>query len=293
MKIEVKDKIFIAAVRIVILLTCVLVIYPIWHVLMVSISDPVLSLKGGFFIIPKGFTLDNYKYLLHTKAVVSSYKNVIFVAFVGTAVNVLLIAFTAYPLTRKNLPGRKIMTMIVFITIVFYGGMIPTFMVVRACGLINKLWSLILPGAVSPFYTFVMVNFFRSIPSSLEESAKIDGANDIHIFFRIIVPLSLPVLASVGLMCFVFHWNSYFWCVLYINDTSKYTLQVVIRDVLIKLKGDTLSGGDVGVSGAFGKSATENLKMALVGIAIIPVLIIYPFIQRFFVKGVTLGAVKG
>ena len=264
---------------------------PLWHVLMFSLSDATTVYGGGLFLLPKDFSLGAYRIILRDPMIGTAYKNTIWVVVVGTAVNLTLSFLLAYPLCKKDLKGRSIIQYGIFFTMLFSGGMIPTYLVVNQLGLINSHWSLILPGAVSTYNVFVLRNFISTtIPESLPESARIDGASEVRILIQIIVPLSKPVLAVLGLWYGVGHWNAWFACIIYINKFSMYTLQPVLRQILITLNPAGFFAYDPEL--AIGQMQ-DVVKMGIIMVATIPILCIYPFLQKYFVKGVMLGAVKG
>jgi putative aldouronate transport system permease protein len=209
---------------------------------------------------------------------------------VGTLMSLTATALLAYPLAQR-VPGVRYLSLIVYFTILFSGGIIPTYVIVRQTGLMNTLWSLIIPQVIWPFYVIIMVKFFRNIPDSLAESAKIDGANDAVILVRIILPLSLPALASVSLFYAVRYWNEFFTAVIDLSDRSKWTLQVILRSLLITQLEDQFDQptGDQ----TAGSVTAETVKMATVMVGTVPIMLIYPFLQKHFARGVLIGAVKG
>jgi putative aldouronate transport system permease protein len=268
-------------------------LFPLYYVFVVSFTDPTEYLqKHGFVLFPAKWSLDSYRYLLST----SMFKNAtlisVFLATVGTAMSLITTAALAYGLSRKRLMGRRIIMLMILITLLFSPGLIPPYLLVRDLGLIDSLWSLILPVLTSGWYVALMRSFFDSIPVELEESAVIDGTNDIGVFFRIVLPLSLPALAAFGLFYAVAYWNTFFHAVLYINDNAKWPLQLVLRNMLID--SSTQAGGSAAVEMMQEQQIpTETLKMAAVVIATFPILCVYPFLQKHFAKGVMLGSVKG
>lgn len=274
-------------------IVAIITLFPLYYVFVVSFTDPVEYIqKQGFILFPAKWSFDSYKYLLST----SAFKNATlvsgFLATVGTALSLVITAALAYGLSRKRLMGRRILMLMILITLLFSPGLIPPYLLVRDLGLINSIWSLIIPVLTSGWYVLLMKSFFDSIPVELEESAVIDGSTDIGVFFKIVLPLALPALAAFGLFYAVAYWNTFFSAVLYINDHSKWPLQLVLRNMLID--SSTQAGG----SAAAGMMAeqdipAETLKMAAVVIATVPILCVYPFLQKHFAKGVMLGSVKG
>lgn len=263
-------------------------LYPMLNVLAVSFSHNDFAIRGEVTFFPKGFTLTAYHYLFNFNTILSGYRNTIFIVVVGTAINLLLTAMTAYALSKKDLVGRKVFLMMIVFTMMFSGGLIPHFLLVRNLGLMNSLWALILPGAISAYNMVIMRNFFQSIPGELLESARIDGLTEIGILFRIVMPLSMAALATIGLFYAVGHWNSFFNAVIYINEKPKWPLQVVLRDILF-FANMTEAAGQENLTSI----PIEPLKMATIIATTAPVLTFYPFIQKYFVKGVMIGSVKG
>ncbi|MBR3872981.1 MAG: carbohydrate ABC transporter permease [Clostridia bacterium] len=277
--------------HIIMVLLGLVTLYPFWHVIMYSISDPVKAMGGGFFLLPKGFSTIGFDILFRTNQVYVAYRNSIFLLTVGTSVNVVFTALLAYPLSVHRFKGRSGITMMVFFTMLFSGGMIPSYLLVDALGLLDSLWALILPGTISAWNMLIMKNYFQSIPPSLEESASLDGATPLVTLIRIIVPVSMPVMATVALMYGVVHWNSYFNAVLYIYDQSKMTLPIYLRMLLSSTAMDQATQSGVSFDSA--AITPETMKMATIVASVLPILIIYPFIQKYFVKGVMVGSIKG
>lgn len=241
-----------------------------------------------FILIPKTFTLDAYRYILSTPTIFRSLGISILVTLSGTFISMVLTSFMAYGLSRKYLHGRSIINFLIVFTMLFAGGMIPTFLVVKSLHLIDSLWSLILPVAINAFNLIIMRNFFQALPDSLEESAKMDGCTDIGVFFRIMLPLSLPSIATISLFYAVTYWNTYQNALIYLNDSSKWPIQVLLRQIVIVSSGMNADAGAVDVV-----PPAQSIKMAVIIVATIPMLIVYPFIQKYFVKGALVGAVKG
>jgi putative aldouronate transport system permease protein len=210
----------------------------------------------------------------------------------GTLINIVMTCLMAYPLARKDLDYRMPIQLMVIFTMLFSGGMIPTFLVVKQLGLIDSYWSLLLPGAISAFNLIIMRNFFQQLPDGLEESAKIDGCSDPGILFRIVIPLSLPAIATFSLFYAVGHWNTFFNAVLYINDSTKWPIQVLLRQIVIMSEGGGL-GDSTALDASFVKPPEQSVKMAVIVISTLPILMVYPFLQKHFAKGVLLGSVKG
>lgn len=267
----------------------ILMLAPMWHVAMWSLSDPTKAFGGSFYLLPMGFTLSAYRTVLRNSSIHSAYLNTAFVVAIGTLLNIAMTYLAAYPLSYKGLRGKKFFNYYIYMTMLFSGGLIPFYMVVKNIGLIDSLWSLIIPTACGAYYVFILRNFIKTIPDSLFESARIDGANEFYILTKIVLPLSLPALAVLALMYGVGNWNSWFSCIIFINDNSKYTLQPVLRQILFQMKAQDFFNQDARISVG---QTPEVVKMASVLVATVPILFIYPFFQKYFVKGIMLGAVK-
>lgn len=266
----------------------VVFLYPLWYVLDGSISDPVrLFMHNGLLWRPLGFSLQGYRTMLQNPNVGIGYANTIFYVVVGTVLSIFFSCLGAYTLSRPKLMFKKLFTLLVVFTMYFSGGMIPNYLLINNwLKLSNTIWALILPPAMSAYNLIIVRNFFESIPDSLEESARIDGARETTVLFKIVVPLSMPVLATVSLWCIVGHWNAWYDCMLYIRDDTKYVLQYTLQRIL--LDGQVQDLDHIGT-----KVNTETMKMASIVVSILPIMIIYPFVQKYFTKGVMIGAVKG
>ncbi len=276
----------------VLLLLAFITIYPFWHVLMYSISNSQAASAGGLFFIPKGFDLLGYKLVLQQPQIYQAYWNTIARTFVGTLISMLLTATLAYPLSLPRLRGRGFLCAAIFFTMLFNGGMIPTYLLVSDLNMVDNFSALVIPNAVSAYNLFIMRNYFQTIPASLEESARIDGANPLTILFRIILPMSAPTLAAVGMFYGVANWNEYMDGVLYINSNHLQILQVYLRNLFASAGAGAVLSGVQGISEA-SKVTEETLKMVTIAISVIPILIVYPYLQKYYTKGVTVGAVKG
>lgn len=279
------DKLFDIAVYTIISLITLTVLLPLVYVYMSSFAPKSEFITRSFFLIPREFTLDAYKYLLNSKEFISAFMNSLVITIVGTFINMLFTTLMAYALSKKWLPGRSKINFLVMFTMLFSGGMIPLFLIVGQLGLMDSYWALWLTSAISPFYLIVMRSLFSNIPAELEEAAKIDGCGEWRILFKIALPLAKPALATFTIFYLVAHWNSYFDAILYIQDQSKMPLQVFLRRLLI-LDEDVLAGeiNDILFSPAVG--------MAAIVITITPLIIIFPFFQKYFNKGFLLGSVK-
>ncbi|PLT46694.1 carbohydrate ABC transporter permease [Paenibacillus sp. FSL W8-1187] len=262
--------------------------YPMLYVLNSSISDPERMLRSrSFMLTPEGFQLDAYAYVLKNPKILQGYLNTLFYVSAGTLVNLIMTSLAAYTLSRPDLLGRKTMMKLITFTMFFGGGMIPSFLLVQNLGLVDTRWAIIIPGAISTFYFLIMKTSFEGLPISLIESAKLDGANDLLILARIVLPLSKPILAVMTLYYAVDHWNDFVGPMLYLRSQELYPIQIVMRDILISSSTEAMGAGiDTGF--ALG----ENIKYATIIVSTLPIMLLYPFIQRFFVQGALIGAVK-
>lgn len=263
-----------------------LMVYPFWYVLMYSFSDPAKSGIGGLYLIPNGFTLETFKYAFGKKMMATGFLNSVFLTVVGTLVNMILSILLAYPLSRNELPGKKYFMMFVIFPMLFNGGMIPTYLVIKQFGLLDSIWSLIVSMAINVYNLLILNKFFKGIPESLIEAAKIDGCGDFRTLLLIVLPLSKAALATVALFYAVAHWNEFLYASIYIHSEDVWPLQVVLRNII-----DLVSTDLNGVDEAF--LNPENFKMATIIITVVPIICVYPFLQKYFTQGVMMGSVKG
>lgn len=263
--------------------------YPFYYIFVGSISSvSSIAKHGALMFFPQGLSLETYKAVLQDPRILTGFRNTFFYVFLGTALNMTLTTFAAYALSRKWLKGRKLIMFFIVVTMFFSGGLIPNFLIVQKLGLFNTFWALILPSAMNAWNLIVMRTYFLTLPVSLEESARIDGANDFQILFRVILPVSKPIIAVMFLFYAVDHWNSWFPASIYLRDTSLYPLQLVLREILIQGR-----VADFGVDvGHVTREVSKNLKYATIIVSTIPILVVYPFIQKYFVKGVMIGSLK-
>ncbi|WP_312097019.1 carbohydrate ABC transporter permease [Niallia sp.] len=273
------------SILIIIALICFL---PFVNVIASSFASTQEVVARRFILIPRTFSLDAYRYILSTPTIFKSLAVSIGVTGIGTLVSMVLTSLMAYGLSRKYLHGRGFLNFLVVFSMLFSGGMIPTFLVVKALGLIDSYWSLILPVAINAFNLIIMRNFFQALPDSLEESAKMDGCTDLGVFWKIMLPLALPSIATISLFYAVTYWNTYMTAILYINDSTKWPIQVLLRQIVIVSSGMQAEGSSVDVI-----PPAQTIKMAVIVIATVPMLIAYPFVQKYFVKGALVGSVKG
>ncbi|GMK39215.1 protein LplC [Paenibacillus sp. CCS19] len=270
-------------------LLCIVTIYPFVHIASISLSGPGEAGRFGFHLYPKDLDFFAWKQVLYQKKIWIGFGNSTFRTVVGTVLTLIAMSMCAYPLSRRYLPHRSFYTMIILFTMFFSGGIIPSYLLIKELHLMDSVWVYIIPGLVPTFSMLVLRNFFMSIPTEVEESAKIDGANDIRILISIVLPLSKPVLATLALWTAVGHWNAWFDAVLYISSPSKQVLQFFLREIVI-----TNTDAET-----FGRSVVGNfkyehsIKAATVMFAALPILIVYPFLQKYFVKGTMIGSLKG
>ena len=282
------EKIFHVFIVIFLTIFTLLCLLPFINVLSSSFASASELTTRSFILIPHSFSLNAYKYILSTPTIFKSIGVSLFVMIVGTFISMTLTSFMAYALSRRYLHGRKVINFLVVFTMLFSGGMIPSFILVQSLGLMDSLWSLILPSAVSAYNMIIMRNFFQGIPDSLEESAKMDGCSDWGVFFKIILPLSLPSIATISLFYAVSYWNTYQNAILYINQADKWPIQILLRQIVLVSSGMEADSAAVDVI-----PPAQSVKMAVIVIATLPMPIVYPFIQKYFVKGALIGSVKG
>ncbi|ACX63957.1 carbohydrate ABC transporter permease [Paenibacillus sp. FSL H8-0457] len=265
-------------------------ILPFLHVIAGSFTTVTELAQKQFVLFPTVWSLDAYKYVFSTNTVFRSLGVSIGVTFLGTLFSMLLTCLMAYGLSRRDLDGRNFIMFMVLFTMLFSGGMIPTFLVVKEMGLIDTYAALIVPTAINAFNLIIMRNFFQNLPEGLEESAKIDGAGDWGILFRIVIPLSMPAIATISLFYAVTYWNTYMSAILYLNDAAKWPVQVILRQIVILASG---LAADTSGMDEFVRPPEQTVKMAVIVIATLPILCVYPFLQKHFAKGALLGSIKG
>lgn len=264
--------------------------YPFLYVISTSISNPSAVTRGEVTIIPKGFNTGAYRAILSHGLLGSSYMNTVLYSVTGMLAVLVITSLTAYPLSLAKLRTAGFITKLFVFTMFFSGGMIPTFLIVKAVGIMNTRFAVVLPTVVSAWNVLVMRSFFRSIPDSLHESAYLDGANDFTVYARIVMPLSKAVLATIGLFAFVGYWNDFFAALLYLSDIKKYPLQMILRLILLSSE---ITRTESESARELVNMSTQSVKSAIIVVAIFPIMCVYPFVQKYFVKGVMLGAVKG
>jgi putative aldouronate transport system permease protein len=274
----------------ILLLMAFVSVYPFWYVLMYSMSESKSALSGGLFFLPKNLDFTGYKLVLQQNQIYVAYGNTIARTALGTALSLFLTATMAYPLSLPRLKGRGFLSGAIFFTMLFTGGIIPTYLIVNDLHMIDTFWALIIPNAMSAYNLFIMKNYFQSLPPSLEESARVDGAGTLTTLFRIILPMSGPTLAAVGMFYGVAYWTTYMDGILYINSTNLQILQVYLRNLLASAGSSAVLSG---IGSNSSKVSDMTLQMVTVSVSVIPVLFVYPFLQKYYAKGVVTGAVKG
>lgn len=273
------------------LLLTVVIFYPCYYMLVASISDPVKIYEGSSLLVaPRGFNTASYVEVIKNSQIWRGYANTIFYVAAGGFISVLFTTTAAFALTRKNLPGGTPIMFLIMFTMYFSGGLVPTYLVVNALKLTNTPLAVILPSAISTYNLIITISYFRGMPYTLEEAAKIDGASDYVTFFRIYLPLAKPVIAVIALYYMVARWNDYFQALIYLKDRKLYPLQLILREILIQ--NNTASMQAV-VSGDDAQAYADNVKYATIVVSTLPILCVYPFLQKYFVKGVMIGAIKG
>ena len=266
-------------------------LYPFWYAIIISLSDGKAVMANRVSIVPIDMTFATYKVVLRDPSIVTGFRNTIIYTVVGTLINLAASSLCAYPLSRSQLPGRGIIMKLIVFTMFFSGGMIPTYLVVNSLGIIDSIWAIVLPGAISTYNMIVMRTFFMGIPESLHEAACLDGASEVQILVRVVLPLSKAILATMLLFYGVGHWNSYMNALLYLNKKDLFPLQSILRNMVVD---GQLSEAQTQVGGGSSFQVVETtMKYAVIVVSTLPIVLIYPFVQKYFVKGVMIGSVKG
>ena len=289
------DKIFDGVNVAVMIFLLIIFVWPLWFVVIASVSNPNEVWNGNVILLPKGFTLMAYEELMKYKMIWTGYRNTIFYTVVGTLVNLVVTICAAYPLSRKDFMPRNFFMFLFMLTMYFSGGLIPTYLVVNKVGLVNSPWAMIIPGACSIYNVIITRTYFiNSIPSTLQDAAELDGANSFQYLMRVVLPLSKPIMAVIGLYYAVGHWNDFYTALIYLYKEELMPLQSFLRDMLMstKLTLNNLSGLDTATV-ELKTHLAQTLKYSVIIVSTVPVLCIYPFIQKYFVKGVMVGSVKG
>ena len=284
-RLTLSEKIFMIFVYVIMFFVGVVAIVPFLNVITLSLSTPEVASRFGIHLFPTELFFGAYKRVIGSSAIYTGFLNSVMITLVGTICSLLVSALAAYPLSKKYLVHRSFWTGIIVFTMFFTGGTIPNYILIRNLGLMDSYAALILPGLVNTFNMLIIRNFFMGLPEDIEEAARIDGANDFRVLFQIVIPLSKSILATVALWTAVGHWNSWFPCLLYIRDADKYVLQVIFMDgssEFVNLEVSNMS-----------EPTTESIKAATTIVTILPIMLVYPFLQKYFVKGVMVGSLKG
>ena len=289
-----EERLFDGMIYIVLFLVLALMVYPLIYVVSCSFSDPLLVLRGEIRLLPRGFHLDSYAAVLKENKLLRGYMNTILYTVAGTLINILLTTTGAYALSCENLRGRKMITRFIIFTMLFSGGLIPTYIVVSNLNLLNTMWRIVLPNAVSVTNFIIMKSSFENgIPKDLKEAARVEGCSNIGVFTKIVLPLSKSIIAVMVIFYSVGHWNEYFNALLYITDKAKQPLQVILRDILISNELTEMMGNVNQLNSETRAMIAEGMKYSTIVLSSLPMILLYPFFQKYFVKGVMVGSVKG
>ncbi len=275
---------------IIIILVCfsLITVIPFIHVIASSFASQKAYIESTFMLFPTSFSLNAYKYIFSNDVLPRSLAVTVFITVAGTAINLIMTSLLAYSLSRNHVHFRKTIMFLIVFTIIFQGGLIPLYLVVKELGMLNTYWSLLVPGAISPFLLIILINFFKNLPDGIEESAKIDGCSELRLLIQIVLPLSKPALATLTLFFAVGHWNTYMSALIYLNDSQKWPIQVLLRQLIM------VSQAGLGESTVQDVTIPpDTIRMAVITVATLPILLVYPFLQKHFASGVLLGSVKG
>ncbi|MCJ8010433.1 carbohydrate ABC transporter permease [Paenibacillus sp. KQZ6P-2] len=290
----ISDHIFDISLYIFLSVIFIVTFYPFWNILVISLNDATDTMRGGLFLWPREFTLESYKSILNNPEIWSAIKVTVLRTVIGTALSVFCISMLSYSLSKRYLLGWKFFSFFFVLTMYFGGGMVPSYMVIKSLGLIDTFWVFIFPGMIGVFLMILVRTYIEQLPGEIEESAKIDGANDLQIFFRIVMPLCVPVLATIGLFIAIGHWNSWYDSYIYTYKPELKTLQAV----LVKILNQFQTGGMMSQAQQLAQNSSrvpvssESIRMAVTMVATLPIILVYPFVQKYFVKGMMLGAIK-
>nr|WP_304955163.1 carbohydrate ABC transporter permease [uncultured Acetatifactor sp.] len=289
------DSVFDAVNLLIMLILLVVFVWPLWFVVIASVSNPGEVWQGHVILFPRGITLDAYEEVVQYKTIWTGYLNTLLYTLLGTAINMALTVCGAYPLSRKDFPPRKILIFILMVTMYFSGGLIPTYLVVNRLGLIDTVWAMVIPNAISVFNIIITRTYFmNSIPEELREAAQLDGAGNMQYLFRVVLPLSKPILAVIGLFYAVGHWNDFYSALIYINSQQLLPLQSVLRKLLLTTQMTLQISSSMSPDEIMRKTQlAQTLKYSSIIVSTVPVLCLYPLVQKHFVKGIMIGSVKG
>jgi len=288
------DKAFNAVNLVVMLVLLFIFIWPLWFIVIASIRNPSAVWTGKVILFPIGFNLNAYKEILKYDSIWIGYRNTILYTVLGTIINIFMTICAAYPLSRKDFVPRNFFMFMFMLTMYFSGGLIPTYLVVNKLGLMNTIWAMVIPGAVSIYNVIITRTYFiNSIPESLQEAAELDGANSLQFLLKIVLPLSKPVIAVIALFYGIGHWNDFFSALLYLNNKQLFPLQTFLRDLLVQNKVSLDMTGLDAVQAESKMMLAQTIKYGVIVVASVPALCIYPFVQKYFIKGIMIGSVKG
>lgn len=287
------DRRFYRTVSALLIFLTIIVLYPLLYIVASSFSSASAVSQGRVYLWPVEFSLEGYKRVFQYRRVWAGYRNTLFYTLAGTAINVCMTLVCAYPLARRGLPHKGLFSFLFTFTMMFGGGLIPTYLVVRSLGMVNTVWALLIPGALSVYQVIITRTFImNTIPDEMLESSKLDGCDDFRYFFQFVLPLSLPVIAVIALQYAVGHWNNYFTAMIYLQNEQLYPLQIFLREILIMSQMDASDFVDEQTAVAI-QGMADLIKYALIVVSTVPILCAYPFLQRYFVKGVMIGSIKG
>jgi putative aldouronate transport system permease protein len=288
---SVGDRVLGVLIYICLALVLIIMLYPLLFVLSASISNPEFVVSGKMWLFPLDITFQGYSKIFHNREILISYRNTILYTGLGTIISLIMTICAAYPLSRRDFTGRGIITAIIVFTMFFSGGLIPTFLLIKKLHMMNTIWAIILPGAASVWNIIIMRTFFQTgIPSEVQESASIDGCSNIQILLRIVLPLSMPIIAVMVLFYSVGYWNSYFNALIYLSDRIKYPLQLILREILVQENMSDMQPSTDSMKIIFEK---EALKYTVIVVANLPIMMLYPLLQKYFARGMLVGAIKG
>ncbi|MCX7655946.1 MAG: carbohydrate ABC transporter permease [Treponemataceae bacterium] len=287
-----KEKIAERLLEFIMLFICFITLYPVWYTVVLSFNESADTMLGGIYWWPRKFTLESYKTVFLDKNIVKAFNVTIWRTVIGTITSVFFTSMVAYAFSKRYLVGQKLYMLLGTITMFFGGGLIPYFILLKSIGLYDTFWVYIIPGLFSFWNMLIFVSFFRELPAALEESARIDGANDFIIFLRIVLPVSTPVLATIALFNGVYNWNDYFMGVIFINNPDLQPIQTFLyRVVASATAARAVVAMPVGISA--GQVNSQSVQMATMVVTTAPIIVIYPFLQKYFVKGIMIGSIKG
>ena len=272
-------------------LISLVMLFPLWNVIVISLTDYREYVMNPLMLFPKQISWEAYNYIFSNNELLLALRVSVLTTLSGTAISMAVSVACAYALSKRHMPGRNLFLALILFTMFFNGGIIPNFLLIKDLGMYDTFWALILPNAINTWYLIIMKNYFANLPEALEESARIDGANDLIILFRIVLPISMPIIATFLLFYGVDRWNEWWSAMMYINDTKKYPLQLMLRNLIVM----NFSSASMATSYAQDNAsfvAKENIKMATAVVAVVPIAVVYPFLQKYFAKGVMVGAIK-